>query len=275
MAFRGRGRGRGPGRGGGFGSGHCRQEEFVLFPDVELPDINSVVKDRALVAWNCRLESFWQSSPYHLKVTVSKEIQETDIERFSDRGKQKSTKNSGSIAEYMKFNKNNFPLELFYGRSQLKKPKKVRWNPDSDLQKLDFLENLEQKHQQLILDRARRARAERKRMKTIMRMKMKMQWQRTRSSVMMAIIIRTSILMMMKMIITWQMTMMMKESINCCGEPSFSVLSQSALWQEWECPSFLYVDDLGNGVDCKWSAVSYFLAFFFFFQFSKKNLRLT
>ncbi|XP_057977452.1 uncharacterized protein LOC131164345 isoform X5 [Malania oleifera] len=147
MAFRGRGRGRGPGRGGGFGSGHCRQEEFVLFPDVELPDINSVVKDRALVAWNCRLESFWQSSPYHLKVTVSKEIQETDIERFSDRGKQKSTKNSGSIAEYMKFNKNNFPLELFYGRSQLKKPKKVRWNPDSDLQKLDFLENLEQKHQ--------------------------------------------------------------------------------------------------------------------------------
>ncbi|KAK9281892.1 hypothetical protein L1049_004799 [Liquidambar formosana] len=112
MAFRGRGRGRGYGRGGrgygggGGGFGFAKQEPFILFPDVELPDKNGVTEEKTLVIWNARLQNFWKSSPYYIE--------------------EKTSKSSRRVSGVQK---------------------EVQWNSESDMQKLDFFEKLEQKDQ--------------------------------------------------------------------------------------------------------------------------------
>ncbi|XP_022715056.1 glutamic acid-rich protein-like isoform X2 [Durio zibethinus] len=103
MSYRGRGRGRGRGFGGGGFSGFNKPEPFVLFPDVELPDIKGVPEEKTLVIWNSRLHNYWKASPYYLEENVSKNL-----------------------------------------RRVQRSAKKMRWNLDSGLQKLDMFEKFEQ-----------------------------------------------------------------------------------------------------------------------------------
>ncbi|XP_030973779.1 uncharacterized protein LOC126688495 [Quercus robur] len=164
MAFRGRGRGRGYGGGGG-GFKYAKQEPFELFPDIELPCIGSVIKEESdkkkgetdqkgkgltreetLVSTGMRLQIFWKSSAYFLEETVPKKSQSTDIERYSDRTKPRTTVTRDSLSQILVVKR--FPQELIGGwKGQQPSRKKVRWNPESDLQKLDFLEKLEQRFQ--------------------------------------------------------------------------------------------------------------------------------
>jgi DNA-directed RNA polymerase III subunit RPC7 len=154
MAFRGRGRGRGRGFGGGFGYGFAKQEPFELFPDLELPKIPTVSKEQeALVIEQRRLENFWKTSPYFLEESTSKESifsdsfhkkrQSDDIERYSDRKMQNNKIVRDSLSQYLVLSR--FPKELVED-SKGKQPsrKRARWNFDSELQKLDLFEKLEQ-----------------------------------------------------------------------------------------------------------------------------------
>ncbi|KAK7842155.1 hypothetical protein CFP56_014251 [Quercus suber] len=164
MAFRGRGRGRGYGGGGG-GFKYAKQEPFELFPDIELPCIGSVIKEESdkkkgetdqkgksltreetLVSTGMRLQIFWKSSAYFLEETVPKKSQSMDIERYSDRTKPRTKVTRDSLSQILVVKR--FPQELIGGwKGQQPSRKKVRWNPESDLQKLDFLEKLEQRFQ--------------------------------------------------------------------------------------------------------------------------------
>ncbi|XP_038692554.1 DNA-directed RNA polymerase III subunit RPC7-like isoform X2 [Tripterygium wilfordii] len=151
MAGRGFGRG---GRGFGRGMGHPRapQKPVELFPKLEvgLPDkeVFDIESKSAiqLVLGSVRLRNYWSSSPYYLEETSSKE-QSTDIERFCDRGKPKTTGKRDSITQFLQLNSQNFPRELIGGSNRERPSKRVRWNPDTDLQKLDLLEQMEQKNE--------------------------------------------------------------------------------------------------------------------------------
>ncbi|KAJ4718016.1 DNA-directed RNA polymerase III subunit [Melia azedarach] len=157
MAFRGRGRGRGGYGGGGGGFGYAKQEPFELFPfsivqmqDIELPDHRNVPVEKNLILWNSRLLNYWKSSPYFLEESVEKSerwSQNTDIERYSDWSKPKITSNRGSINQFMRLRSSNFPAELVKDSKEVRNPKRVRWNADAGLRKLDLFEKLEQKFQ--------------------------------------------------------------------------------------------------------------------------------
>ncbi|XVF26868.1 hypothetical protein REPUB_Repub14bG0056700 [Reevesia pubescens] len=141
--YRGRGRGRGFG-GGGF-SGFLKPEPFELFPDVELPDIKGVLEEKTLVIWNSRLQNYWKASPYYLEHNVSKKSQSMDIERFSDWGKPKNTSKRDSLYQILQLQSHNFPKELIGDSRRVQQSaKKMRWNLDSGLEKLDKFEKLEQ-----------------------------------------------------------------------------------------------------------------------------------
>ncbi|KAF5190253.1 Dna-directed rna polymerase iii subunit [Thalictrum thalictroides] len=150
MAFRGCGRGRGRGSGGGY-SAYVKPEPYVLFPgNVQLPDVNEVVEEKALVLWNMRLQNFWRSSPYYLEeadtTTESSKSKDTDIERYSDRGKPSQAKRD-PLSYHLKLTAPNFPQELIHGSRHVHHDqRKVRWNPEPGLQRLDKLERLEEKH---------------------------------------------------------------------------------------------------------------------------------
>ncbi|KAF5176554.1 Dna-directed rna polymerase iii subunit [Thalictrum thalictroides] len=145
MAFRGRGRGRGRGFGGGFS--FVKPEPYVLFPDnVQLPDVNEVVEEKALVFWNMRLQNYWKSSPYYLEETDTTKSKDTDIERYSDRGKPSQAKRD-PLSYHLKLTAPNFPQELIHSSRRVQHDqRKVRWNPEPGLQMLDKLERLEEKH---------------------------------------------------------------------------------------------------------------------------------
>ncbi|KAJ4849435.1 hypothetical protein Tsubulata_007286 [Turnera subulata] len=140
MASRGRGRGRGRGRFGG-GFGYAKQEPFVLFPEIELPDAKAVKVEKFLVLQNSRLQRFWRSSPYYLEETVLKKGQNMDIERYSDRKKPKTTWERDSLDQILQFGCQNFPKELEGGLNVVRRRKKVRWNQSAD--PLDVLEQKE------------------------------------------------------------------------------------------------------------------------------------
>ncbi|XP_022715055.1 DNA-directed RNA polymerase III subunit RPC7-like isoform X1 [Durio zibethinus] len=145
MSYRGRGRGRGRGFGGGGFSGFNKPEPFVLFPDVELPDIKGVPEEKTLVIWNSRLHNYWKASPYYLEENVSKKNQSMDIERFSDWGKPKNTSKRDSLNQILQLQSHNFPKELIGDLRRVQRSaKKMRWNLDSGLQKLDMFEKFEQ-----------------------------------------------------------------------------------------------------------------------------------
>lgn len=146
MAYRGRGRGRG-GYGGGGGFGFAKQEPFELFPEIELPDHKNVLIERNLILWNSRLLNYWKSSPYFLKENVEKNSQSADIERYSDWNKPKVSSNRGSINQFLQLYSSNFPAELVKDSREQRNPKRVRWNADAGMRKLDLFEKLEQKFQ--------------------------------------------------------------------------------------------------------------------------------
>ncbi|KAJ9550598.1 hypothetical protein OSB04_014643 [Centaurea solstitialis] len=130
MAFRGRGRGRG---GFGFGVGRfAKEEKYEVFPEIEeLPDVNLKQKEEfeTMISWGNNLQKFWISSPYHLE----------DVSRDAER--------SGSIirrpplSDYMKMTDDHVPAELV--ARNVRQSKKVRWDPQSDLQRLDLFEKLD------------------------------------------------------------------------------------------------------------------------------------
>ncbi|XP_048499687.2 uncharacterized protein LOC125491542 isoform X2 [Beta vulgaris subsp. vulgaris] len=105
MAFRGRGRGRGF---GGSDYKFAKQEPFVLYPDIELPDRNNVPEEKELAVHNHRLRNL-SHSPYNLGETASEDT--VDIERYSDKAKAKLT-------DYIKLEHGYFPEELLEGTSR-------------------------------------------------------------------------------------------------------------------------------------------------------------
>ncbi|KAL5722738.1 hypothetical protein ACHQM5_006220 [Ranunculus cassubicifolius] len=144
MAFRGRGRGRGGGMGGGF----AKQEPYILFPeDVTLPNIIGMTnEEKLLIRWNEGFRSWWGSSPYYLEEAGPTKREDIDIERFSDRGKPKGRAKRDPLSNYLKLTPNNFPRELIQGsRRTQQDQRKVRWDLESGLNKLDHLEKLEAK----------------------------------------------------------------------------------------------------------------------------------
>uniref|UniRef100_A0A5B7CBK0 Putative DNA-directed RNA polymerase III subunit rpc31 isoform X2 n=1 Tax=Davidia involucrata TaxID=16924 RepID=A0A5B7CBK0_DAVIN len=144
MAFRGRGRGRG--YGGGFRI--AKQEPLILFPDIEnFPDVKSVTEETALVIWNSRLQKFWNSSPYYYEGDSQGIKESTEIKRFSGKD-NKRTKPKGKLLDFIFMTDEYVPAELAQGSKQrLQGKKNRRWDPGSDLQKLDLFEKLEQKYQ--------------------------------------------------------------------------------------------------------------------------------
>lgn len=149
MAFRGRGRGRGGfGRGGG-GFRPAKQEPFVLFPDIELPDKRNLPKDMEVLQYNNKFRRYFRNSLYYLEDSLSDGITEQENmgpERYSDRAKRGSGFGRGSLLSsgFLMLEPGYFPLELIQG-SKRKVGRKVQWNPKQDLQKLDILEQLELK----------------------------------------------------------------------------------------------------------------------------------
>ncbi|XP_057512586.1 uncharacterized protein LOC130794655 [Actinidia eriantha] len=145
MAFRGRGRGRGYGRGGFGGFSRGKQEPFELFPNIEnvLPDAKDVKEEIALVIWSSRLQKFWNSSPYYLKVEEPKEDESIEIGKSSDRGKQ-GNEQKDQLSDFIKCTVEYVPAELVQG-SKRGPRHKVKWNQDPDLLKFDNLEKREQR----------------------------------------------------------------------------------------------------------------------------------
>lgn len=153
MAYRGRGRGGFGGGGGGFG--YATQVPFELFPDVDLPNVKGILdpdkkinqgksEEENLVNQSRKFQKIWKGSPFYLEQTTSKERQNTEVERYSDRLKPKTTIRRGALFDILELKA--FPQELTGGsRSQQPGRKRVRWNPDSELQKLDLFEKLEQR----------------------------------------------------------------------------------------------------------------------------------
>ncbi|CAN1836839.1 unnamed protein product [Linum perenne] len=64
--------GRGRGRGGRWGGRqqNAKQEPYILFPEVELPDRKTVKVDKSLIAVYSRFQAFWKASSYYLEDTV-------------------------------------------------------------------------------------------------------------------------------------------------------------------------------------------------------------
>ncbi|KAK4739567.1 hypothetical protein R3W88_003264 [Solanum pinnatisectum] len=68
-----------------------------------------------------------------------------DIERFSDRSLERD-KSKPPLTHFIRMDSALVPTELAEGgREESHAAKRVRWNPESDMQKLDLLEKLDQK----------------------------------------------------------------------------------------------------------------------------------
>ncbi|KHN18946.1 hypothetical protein glysoja_036125 [Glycine soja] len=143
MSGRGRGRGGrggwGWGRGGGF---NTFASQAVTLPDVNLDDIHDDTKK--LLRWDSHLQNYWEASPYFLEDKTSKKRQSMHIAKFSDRKKNDFTRDS--LSQVLMFN--DFPQELVQGASKrASRRKKFRWNPESEMKKLDFFEQQEKTNQ--------------------------------------------------------------------------------------------------------------------------------
>ncbi|CAA7401012.1 unnamed protein product [Spirodela intermedia] len=156
MAMRGRGRGsRGRGFGSQFEHRFAKHEPYVLFPEIgNLPNISyvtSVQKDYyRLINYKLKLENFWKGSCYHLEESGKKlkNPQGADIERYSDRGKQKNQMKREALESYLKLLPSNFPTELIQGSKRIQRDKKkLRWDGDSDEKLFEKLERLEENNQ--------------------------------------------------------------------------------------------------------------------------------
>ncbi|PWA54518.1 DNA-directed RNA polymerase III, subunit Rpc31 [Artemisia annua] len=132
MVWRG---GRGRGR-SGFNSSqrYCKEEPYIMFPEIkEFPAVNPQEIDEhlsKLVSWSSEFQKFWFSSSYHL-----------------DDARQGAEKNGGlkrrPLSDYMKMTDDYVPAELV-AKNARRNNKKVRWDPQSDLERLDLFEKLDQ-----------------------------------------------------------------------------------------------------------------------------------
>ncbi|BBG95676.1 hypothetical protein Prudu_004287 [Prunus dulcis] len=123
--------------------------------DVDLPNVKGILdpdkkinqgksEEENLVNQSRKFQKIWKGSPFYLEQTTSKERQNTEVERYSDRLKPKTTIRRGALFDILELK--GFPQELTGGsRAQQPGRKRVRWNPDSELQKLDLFEKLEQR----------------------------------------------------------------------------------------------------------------------------------
>ncbi|KAL3511728.1 hypothetical protein ACH5RR_024445 [Cinchona calisaya] len=148
MAFRGRGRGRGGYGGGGFRA--AKQVPFELFPEIEeLGTAAGMEVNAPLAIWYNKLQRYWNSSPYYVEDESggSKKTQRTEIERYSDRNSQK-TISKQPLSHFIRMEPDYVPAELAKGEKKDRHGvKRVRWNPEADMQKLDLFEKREQEHQ--------------------------------------------------------------------------------------------------------------------------------
>ncbi|RVX17246.1 hypothetical protein CK203_003003 [Vitis vinifera] len=117
------------------------KECSVMFQDIELPDVSSVPEEKNLVIRNARLQNYWKSSPYYLEDIVPRKSQSTDIERFSDRVKLRTTLKRDPLEQILRLTSDNFPLELLQGmKGATHNKRKVRWNPESGLMRIEYLD---------------------------------------------------------------------------------------------------------------------------------------
>ncbi|KAL8228781.1 hypothetical protein R6Q57_013681 [Mikania cordata] len=125
MAFRGR---------GARPSNFAKEEKYEVFPEIkEYPDVNLKEKEefRKLISWGNDLQKFWISSPYHLGPSG----QDSEIVVAGNR--------KPPLSDYMKMTDDYVPAELV-AKNVRHSNKKVRWDPQSDLQRLDLFEKLDQ-----------------------------------------------------------------------------------------------------------------------------------
>ncbi|KAF3659471.1 putative serine/threonine-protein kinase-like [Capsicum annuum] len=145
MAYRGRGRGRGRGQ---LSFRGAKQLPFELFPEVpNLGNASGVTARITLAARHLKLQKYWNSSPYYLgeESDVLKKTKGMDIERFSDRNLER-VKSKQPLAHFIRMDPAYVPAELAKGGREVRRAaKRVRWNPEADMQKLDLLEKLDQK----------------------------------------------------------------------------------------------------------------------------------
>ncbi|CAL1399360.1 unnamed protein product [Linum trigynum] len=141
---RGRGRGRGSfGRSSYGGGSFAKQEPYVLFPEVKLPDPKNVKEEKGLVVVNAKFQAFWKASCYYLEENTDAGPMKSwimEVERFPDRAKPKVVSKRGSLDEFLQFGSDYFPKELVGGKKVVRRSKKPRWQ-----QALDVFENLENK----------------------------------------------------------------------------------------------------------------------------------
>ncbi|KAF2323483.1 hypothetical protein GH714_035701 [Hevea brasiliensis] len=79
------------------------------------------------------------------------ESQSMDIERFSDWGKSKTTSKRDELNNFLFLASMHFPEELVQGvKKEQPNPERVQWNPDSDQQKFNLFEKLEQKYKKIL-----------------------------------------------------------------------------------------------------------------------------
>ncbi|XP_057772917.1 uncharacterized protein LOC130992338 isoform X2 [Salvia miltiorrhiza] len=143
MAFRGGGRG---GRGRGRGPPRAKEVPFDYFPEIEcLGAVNytkeEVRKYSQFVNWSQNLQTFFETSPYYYEDQSSlQKVQKLDIERYSDK-KSQATIVKQPLWHLIMMDKDHMPAELARGEKRI--VRRVQWDNDIDLNKLDHFEKLE------------------------------------------------------------------------------------------------------------------------------------
>ncbi|XP_038898866.1 glutamic acid-rich protein-like isoform X3 [Benincasa hispida] len=127
-------------------SSFSRRRYFLAqLQNVTLPIVSDMPEEKSLAIRNNKFLNYWKASPFYLEENVMKKMQRTEVEKFSDRSKSNSTLKRDSLAQILQLTSRNFPEELVDGfKGKLRTKRKVQWNPESGLQKLDFLEKREE-----------------------------------------------------------------------------------------------------------------------------------
>ncbi|KAH9714044.1 DNA-directed RNA polymerase III subunit [Citrus sinensis] len=112
-------------------------------------DVDEVAMEAAvaLASPNKNLLNFSLCGSFGFFMNLVSDSQSVDIERYSDWNKPKVSSNRGSINQFLQLHSSNFPAELVKDSREQRNPKRVRWNADAGMRKLDLFEKLEQKFQ--------------------------------------------------------------------------------------------------------------------------------
>ncbi|XP_047973099.1 glutamic acid-rich protein-like isoform X2 [Salvia hispanica] len=122
---------------------------FDLFPEIPIGvvkySVEEVNKYSRFVSWSQNLQTFFETSPYHYqdrRLTLQK-TQKVDIERYLDKKLQATTVKQ-PLHHLIMMDKDHMPAELV--RDGQKIVKRVKWDNEIDLSKLDQFEKLEEKN---------------------------------------------------------------------------------------------------------------------------------